>query len=186
MTKRIGKETRAFTLIERLVVVLIIGILAAIALPRYQQAIYRSRFMTIIPVVKAMAQSAHAYYLEHGNYTTNIFAYDFQYPECNSSQTAWCETDSYAQFRIYREPGGNKNWWVQGAVKKSDGESINSYRVCLDCNPASPAICGARSNNKKAEKVCTSLGGVKIPKEGGHCIYNVPPKSWCGFYTLPW
>ena len=60
-----------FTLVELLVVVLIIGILAAIALPAYQRAVMRSRFVRLIPGTKSMAQGNEVYYMEHGQYSTD-------------------------------------------------------------------------------------------------------------------
>ena len=62
---------RAFTLMEVLLVVLIIGILAAIALPLYNRAVQKSRFAALIPVTKSMANANEAYYLEHGTYTND-------------------------------------------------------------------------------------------------------------------
>ena len=60
-----------FTLVELLVVVLIIGILAAIALPAYQRAVMRSRFVRMLPGAKSIAQGNEAYYMEHGQYSND-------------------------------------------------------------------------------------------------------------------
>lgn len=57
-----------FTLIEVLVVVLIIGILAAIAVPQYQKAVLKSRFSSLIPITQAVRDGNEAYYLSNGRY----------------------------------------------------------------------------------------------------------------------
>ncbi|WP_428049824.1 type IV pilin protein [Candidatus Avelusimicrobium caledoniensis] len=66
------KNNQAFTLIELLVVVLIIGILAAVALPKYEQAVAKSRFVQLQTIGNAIATSQEAYYLANGEYATSF------------------------------------------------------------------------------------------------------------------
>ena len=69
-----------FTLIELLVVVLIIGVLAAIALPRYQFAVYKSKIATGFPVLKAIKEAQDVYYLANGMWATSFDDLDVSLP----------------------------------------------------------------------------------------------------------
>lgn len=61
-------KNQAFTLIELLIVILIIGILVAIALPQYQIAVGKSQYLTLKNIAKTLAESRDRYYLIHGVY----------------------------------------------------------------------------------------------------------------------
>ena len=71
---------RGFTLIELIVVVLIIGILAAIALSQYQTAVIKSRTATFLPLISSMVNAEESYFLSNGNYTPDARQLDLQMP----------------------------------------------------------------------------------------------------------
>lgn len=62
------RNKRGFTLIEMLVVVLIIGILAGVALPQYQMAVAKAKVASILPVMRRWKDALQEYKLQHGSY----------------------------------------------------------------------------------------------------------------------
>lgn len=59
---------KAFTLLELLVVVLIIGIVSAVALPQYQKAVEKARLVQNIVTVRALYDALEVYRLANGSY----------------------------------------------------------------------------------------------------------------------
>ena len=60
------RSSRAFTLVEIMVVVVIIGLLAAMALPALRRVIATSQDKAVMNMARQLAAAADQYYLENG------------------------------------------------------------------------------------------------------------------------
>lgn len=69
-----GRSRRGFTLIELLVVVVIIGVLAAIAVPKFQSTKGKANAASLKSDLRNLATAQEAYFYENLVYTTNTSA----------------------------------------------------------------------------------------------------------------
>ena len=153
-----------FTLIELLVVVLIIGILAAVALPQYQKAVMKSRFSSMMPIAKALAEGNEVYYMEYGNYsedpsqlTITGKAKDTAYPDGTSVLMYNEDTLSY--------------------VRTSNTSVPNARYLVYQKHSANfPDTTQCEAKDDRAKELCVALGGAIIG-EGG----NASEPEWTAY-----
>lgn len=66
------RTRRGFTLIELLIVVVIIGILAAIAIPKFQSTKGKANAATLKSDLRNLATAEEAYFYDHQTYTSSL------------------------------------------------------------------------------------------------------------------
>ena len=76
ITKRINRFA-GFTLIELMVVLLIVGILGAVAVPAYRQYIIRAHRTEAKTALLRLAANQERHYLQHNTYTDDLAALGF-------------------------------------------------------------------------------------------------------------
>ncbi len=152
------KNKQAFTLIELLVVVLIIGILAAVALPQYQKAVYKSRAITAVSMLKALAQAQETYYMENGSYTEDWDVLSVDVPA--ELRTTW-DTPKFDTKYAYACWSDGSSSAECGAFAQS--ANLPNFQIQLLNHPQvserGKFWCHIYNNkNAMAKKICQSLG----------------------------
>jgi len=98
---------RAFTLIELLIAVAIIGILAAIAVPNFLNAQTRAKVARAVSNMRTVSSALEAYYLDHNTYT----------------RWAWDTTDPRTHY------GGFRDLTTPIAYITSESAFINPFKA---------------------------------------------------------
>ncbi len=80
-----------FTLMELLAVVLIIGIIAAVAWPKYEAAVLKSKAVQALVLLRNTADAQTRYYMTNGHYTEDLSLLDIELPQSSKFTLSYME-----------------------------------------------------------------------------------------------
>lgn len=151
---------KGFTLIELLIVVLIIGILAAIALPQYQLARDKAKYSTIMDLTNSIASAQQRYYLATGAYSDDMRALDISFD--GGTVTASNVSYDWGDCRIASYYCGC--YLTKGSFLETD------YLIFYQ---GDKKYCYATASNSRAMRICKSLTGKTTPDGGTTLVYFI-------------
>lgn len=154
------KKNAAFTLIELLVVFLIIGVLAAVALPQYQKAVAKTRALSLLPLLRAVSDAEQRYFMANGDYTLSFSDLDIEMPAGGRLTNAGDrQTLDYKGFACYLRRGTDSIRAADSAycnAKNASGAQIEKYFH------QSRFICWA-GGGTRGYSLCQSVSGRAEP-----------------------
>jgi prepilin-type N-terminal cleavage/methylation domain-containing protein len=163
MTRRAGRA-KGFSLVELMIVVVIIGILAAISVVGYRKYIARARLSEATAMLAEFAAKEQLYFLENGQYMEAHNSGAASYPSANEDAT---------------------EFWPQNPNLAFDSARTPAAVAPL---PASWRALGVRP--RWQQLFCTYMVNAGAPPTPANPVVNIPgtvgPTLWASPPNVPW
>lgn len=173
-------KNKGFTIIELLVVVLIIGVLAGIALPMYFNVLEKSRTSEPLQVLGQIARAEQRYKLQTLEYTNEADKLDITIKDYTSGQEV---TNNEFDSEFFNFTLGTEN----ATAQRKDGDytlGVNYTTSQLSCTPAEHRVCKSLGLEEGAPAafVPTCTTQERYGQVVNSCVYEdhqVDTERWC-------
>ncbi len=127
---------KGFTLIELMVVVLIIGVLASVALPQYERSVKKSRTAEVLMLLKSISDSQQVYLTTFKKCADNLSKLDIRIPTENMAAD---NGDGRWHYSLPVQNGKNcsaiaTNSKYFPGLTVSITANFDPYKVCWNCS----------------------------------------------------
>jgi len=165
-------KKNGFTLLELLVVVLIIGVLTAIAVPQYQYTVYKARYLQMVVLVDSIVRAQENHFLATGEYTMDLDALDITLPSGETSGTA--SRRNYKNYSIYIL--GDIHQVAIGHMQTGASDwDLNYYhyykRIDTGAKWRPECRCSPEGPTHESCRVCAKVGAVYGSSNASYSIY---------------
>ena len=171
------KNKNGFTLVELLVVVLIVGILAAIAVPQYQKAIEKSKGMQAITLLRTIGEASNYYYLSSGKWPSSLSELVIDIPTWAGSTHLYPGiAHSTQDWNVLEMDGGGYRMERLSGSYRGAGFQWNTTSPNPATNPVGEIICREHASFvTKPGSYCEKIfKGKKTPWSGVSRVYTLP------------
>lgn len=176
-------KNAGFTLIELLVVVLIIGVLAAVALPKYEQAVRKTRASNTLTLLRSIKDAEERHFMANGLYTLDFESLDIALPGgCQiNGQSAKCGTgNQQVGYSLSLGNFSHPNYYGVTARERASPYILWQWQLDQASTQPGKRICfPMEADGDKGVRLCQSFGGVPCGAYGGWYPGVVQP------YCLP-